>query len=217
MALFNALLSPSPLLDQVPLQRALTRKKKISLLRETSLFLIKGRRSIQQVVLFSFLSYISSEFIRFSVYASYLFPLFFHVYLFMLRNWILRVWIKILHVFIYIYIPVSTILRESTCDIVERVNEVEWKFPSNHEWYPINRIEDRLDPINRSKKRVRVLPRILPTRRTSNQVCNSETVAALRAEGGETEWESQRWQEMPTYGNVLASPPRNKETKREEA
>lgn len=53
MALFNALLSPSPLLDQVPLQRALTRKKGISLLRETSLFLIKGRRSIQQVVLFS--------------------------------------------------------------------------------------------------------------------------------------------------------------------
>ena len=35
-------------------QRALTtRKKKISLLRETSRFLIKGSRSIQQVVLFS--------------------------------------------------------------------------------------------------------------------------------------------------------------------
>lgn len=219
MALFNALLSPSPLLDQVPLQRALTRKKKISLLRETSLFLIKGRRSIQQVVLFS-TNVLVVYFIRIHPFLRIrLLPFspFSFTYLFMLRNWILRVWIKILHVFIYIYIPVSTILRESSCDIVERVNEVEWKFPSNHEWYPINRIEDRLDPINRSKKRVRVLPRILPTRRTSNQVCNSETVAALRAEGGETEWESQRWQEMPTYGNVLASPPRNKETKREEA
>lgn len=73
-------------------------------------------------------------------------------------------WLKYCtYIYIYIY-GFYDIIRESSCDIVERVNEVEWKFPSNHEWYPINRIEDRLDPINRSKKRVRVLPRILPTR-----------------------------------------------------
>lgn len=219
MALFNALLSPSPLLDQVPLQRALTRKKKISLLRETSLFLIKGRRSIQQVVLFStnvlvvyFIRIHPFLRIRLLPFSPFSFTCIYSC--FEIESYVCE--LKYC-TYLYIYIPVSTILRESSCDIVEQVNEVEWKFPSNHEWYPINRIEDRLDPINRSKKRVRVLPRILPTRRTSNQVCNSETVAALRAEGGETEWESQRWQEMPTYGNVLASPPRNKETKREEA
>ena len=44
---------------------------------------------------------------------------------------------------------------------------------------------------------------------TLNQVCNSETVL----EEGER-LQSQRWQEMSPYGNVLASPLHNKETKK---
>lgn len=168
MALFNALLPPSPRASTPRRrdQRALTtRKKKISLLRETSRFLIKGSRSIQQVVLFS--TNVLVHFIRIHPVLrisllSFFLPFFFHVYLSSFNLTCVNV-IKILHTHIYIY-SFYDIIRESSCDIVERVNEVEWKFPSNHEWYPINRIEDRLDPINRSKKRVRVLPRILPTR-----------------------------------------------------
>lgn len=99
-------------------QRALTtRKKKISLLRETSRFLIKGSRSIQQVVLFS-TNVLLVHFIRIHPVLrisllSFFLPFFFHVYLSSFNLTCVNV-IKILHVCIYIYIYiVSTILYEN--------------------------------------------------------------------------------------------------------
>lgn len=115
MALFNALLPPSPRASTPRRrdQRALTtRKKKISLLRETSRFLIKGSRSIQQVVLFS--TNVLVHFIRIHpvlrISLSSFF--FFHVYLFHHPS-ILHVWMWLkycTHTYIYI---VSTILYEN--------------------------------------------------------------------------------------------------------
>lgn len=120
MALFNALLPPSPRASTPRRrdQRALTtRKKKISLLRETSRFLIKGSRSIQQVVLFS-TNVLLVHFIRIHPVLrisllSFFLPFFFHVYLSSFNLTCVNV-IKILHVCIYIYIYiVSTILYEN--------------------------------------------------------------------------------------------------------
>lgn len=130
MALFNALLPPSPRASTPRRrdQRALTtRKKKISLLRETSRFLIKGSRSIQQVVLFS-TNVLLVHFIRIHPVLrisllSFFLPFFFHVYLSSFNLTCVNV-IKILHTHIYIY-SFYDIIRESSCDIVERVNEVE--------------------------------------------------------------------------------------------
>lgn len=118
MALFNALLPPSPRASTPRRrdQRALTtRKKKISLLRETSRFLIKGSRSIQQVVLFS-TNVLLVHFIRIHPVLrisllSFFLPFFFHVYLSSFNLTCVNV-IKILHIYIYIYM-VSTILYEN--------------------------------------------------------------------------------------------------------